>query len=461
MTFPAFVVAAATSGSGKTTVTTGILRALSLKGHRVQPFKVGPDFIDPSYLTAAAGRPCRNLDGHLLPGPTIQGLFEKGCGGADVAVVEGVMGLYDGLGAEGLYSTAWTARRLGLPVVLLVDAAAGATSVAAVVHGFATLPGLAPSLIGVILNRVGGEAHGETVTEAVRSLTGLPVLGWLPKMADVAFPSRHLGLVPAVERAELALQIDRLGREVLERIDLERLLALAADRKSPPGAPLEEIFPLADRPVRVAYAWDRAFSFYYRDALDLLEAFGAELVPTSPLEDESLPEATEALLVGGGYPEVFLDELADNAPYLASLRSAHAAGLPVYAECGGMMYLGRSLTDGRGHRRDLAGLLVLETAMTGRLQRFGYVHVDVLEETILQKRGERLPGHEFHYSVASGAVPDAYRVSRARKEILSWPEGYRSGSLLASYVHLHLWSDPAMVVRFLGRALERRGGDVC
>ena len=459
MTLPAFVVAAASSGSGKTTFTSGLIRALTMRGLRVQPFKVGPDFIDPSYLSSAAGRPCRNLDGHLLPGSRLQALFERQTE-ADVAVVEGVMGLYDGLGPEGLYSTAWTARRLDLPVLLVVDAAAGATSVAAVVHGFATLPTLAPSLVAVVLTRVGGEAPGEAVTEAVEGLTGLPVLGWLPKMDDVAFPSRHLGLIPAVERAELALQIDRLGQAVLERIDLERLLQLASRRRTAPRAALEEIVPLTDRPLRVAYGWDRAFSFYYRDALDLLESLGAELVSTSPLSDEALPEGTEALFMGGGYPEVFLDELADNEPYLASLRGAHASGLPIYGECGAMMYFGQGLTDARGHRREMAGLLPIETAMTGRLQRFGYVHVDVLEETILQERGQRLPGHEFHYSVASGVSPDAYRVSRARREILSWPEGYRSDSLLASYVHLHLWSDPALARRFLGQALRRRGDDV-
>ena len=459
MTHPAFVVAAASSGSGKTTFTSGLIRALTLKGLRVQPFKVGPDFIDPSYLAAAAGRPCRNLDGHLLPEPRLQALFEANSR-SDVSVVEAVMGLYDGLGPEGLYSTAWTARRLDLPVLLVVDAAAGATSVAAVVHGFATLPNLAPSLVAVVLNRVGGEAHAETVTEAVENLTKLPVLGWLPKMDDVAFPSRHLGLVPAVERAELALQLDRLGREVLARIDLERLLALTTRRPSFPRAPLEEILPLSDRPLRVAYGWDRAFSFYYQDSLDLLRAFGAELVPTSPLTDLALPEGTEALFMGGGYPEVFLDELADNTPYLASLRSAHAAGLPIYGECGAMMYFGQGLTDGRGHRRELAGLLDIETAMTDRLQRFGYVHVGVLADTVLQEKGQRLPGHEFHYSLASGVAPDAYRVSRARREILSWPEGYRSGSLLAGYVHLHFWSDPDLPRRFLGQALGRRGTHV-
>lgn len=456
MTFPAFVVAAARSGSGKTTFTTGLLRALALKGHRVQPFKVGPDFIDPSYLAAAAGRSCRNLDGHLLGASTLTGLFEQGCRGADVAVVEGVMGLYDGLGPEGLYSTAWTARCLGLPVLLLVDASAGATSVAAIVHGFATLPVLAPSLVAVVLNRVGSDGHGEMVAEAVRDLTGLPVLGWLPKMPEAAFPSRHLGLIPAGEREGLSAQINRLGQAVLERIDLARLLALASDRKVSRGPSLRPFFPLTDRPLRVAYGWDQAFSFYYRDALDLLEVLGAELVPTSPLGDEDLPEGTEALFLGGGYPEVFLDELAENAPYLASLRSAHGRGLPIYAECGGMIYLGRSLTDEKGQKRPLAGLLELDTVMTDRLQRFGYVHVDVLEKTVLQQKGIRLPGHEFHYSAAAGALPDAYRVSRAGRESSSWSEGYRSGNLLASYVHLHFWSDPSMAERFLRFALERR-----
>lgn len=452
MSVPGILIAGTSSGSGKTTFTAGLLTALRTRGLRVQPFKVGPDFIDPSYHTLAAGKPCRNLDGHLTSPELVPWLYRRGSSGSDLALVEGVMGLYDGLGPEGLYSSAWTARTLGLPVLLIVDARASSISAAATVYGFSRLPGLAPEIIGVVLNNVGGESHAAVVTEAVQERTGIPVLGWLPKIPEASFPSRHLGLVPAAERGELVIQLDRIARHITERVDLDRLTNLARSAKNGGKAP--SLPEKAGEGIRIGIARDEVFTFYYHDALDLLVELGAELIPFSPLRDKVLPEGLRGLFLGGGYPEEFIGPLSENQSFLESLRRAHRSGTPIYAECGGMMYLGKTMSSRGGITAPMAGLLDMETVMTDRLQRFGYVEAEVQEETILQEKGWIIHGHEFHYSQAEGEPPTGYHVRRTSKPLVSWTEGYLRPNLLASYVHLHFWNDPRMAQRFLKKALS-------
>ncbi len=450
MPVPGILIAGASSGTGKTTFTAGLLTALKSRGLTPQPFKVGPDFIDPSYHTLAAGRPCRNLDGHLTSPELVPWLFHRGSDGADLAIVEGVMGLYDGLGPEGKFSSAWTAHSLDLPVLLLVDARASSTSVAATVYGFSRLPELAPEIAGVILNNVSSESHADTIRQAVEERTGIPVLGRLPKIPQAGFPSRHLGLVPAAERGELILQLDRIARTILEYVDVDRIVRLARPARS---LSFEPALPeRMDGKVPIGIARDEVFTFYYQDALDLLTELGAELVPFSPLHDEALPEGLQGLFLGGGYPEEFLAGLASNRLFLESLRAFHRRGRAIYAECGGMMYLARSMTSRTGECRPMAGILDMEVTMTDRLQRFGYVEATVQEDTILQREGRTVHGHEFHYSQAAGEKPGGYRVHRTSKPLISWSEGYLRSNLLASYVHLHFWNDPRMAARFLRHA---------
>lgn len=472
MTAPGIVIAAPESGVGKTTFTAGLCRALTRRGVRVQPFKAGPDFIDPSYHTLAAGRECRNLDGFLTSSSMLPFLYARGCAGADIAVIEGVMGLYDGIGSEGRNSTASLARALSLPVVLLLDATKGATSLAATALGFATLSTTEegrrvppPSVVGVILC---GLREGELktlISEAVERFAGLPVLGSIRQVPEAHFPSRHLGLIPAAERSELSLQLERLADAIDEGVSLERLTALAKAPSIPAGAafPPEVVRVLEAPPrqsVRIAVARDKVFTFYYRDGLELLEELGAELLETSPAADAALPEEIDGLYLGGGYPEEFLGELAGNESYLADLRRRRVLGLPVYAECGGMMYLAREITGRNGERAELAGLLDLSVIMTGRLRRFGYVEARLETETLLASRGEVLRGHEFHYSEGAGETPAAYLVRRASRPEVCWNEGYVRPNLLASYVHLHFWGCPGAAARFVDTCRNWRNAHV-
>jgi len=439
------VIAGVASGVGKTTIATGLMGALVARGLRVQGFKVGPDYIDPGYHARATGRPSRNLDSWLLPPQTLRALFARAAATADVAVIEGVMGLYDGrLGAGDAASTAEVARLLGLPVVLVVDASRQGRSAAATVLGFRAFdPAL--RLVGVILNRVGSAAHQAALTQAIEERAGLPVLGALPREADLHLPERYLGLVPpaegGVDEGYFVRAADAVGRAV----DLPRLLRLAA-----PGAtaPAESPFPAAPIPPRavLAVARDRAFGFYYVDALDLLAAQGLEVREFSPLADAALPPGTSGVYLGGGFPERFAAELAANRPLLGELRALARRGLPIYAECGGLMYLTRAIVDADGRRHPLLGLVPGEVSLQGARLSLGYRELVAARDSLLFRAGEPARGHEFHYSrgaLARGA-PAAYRVAGRQPPA----EGYARGGLLASYVHLHFAGTPLLAQRF-------------
>ncbi len=447
---PTVVVAGVRSGVGKTTIATGIMGALTRRGYAVQPFKAGPDYIDPSYHKSACGVPSRNLDTWLLPHPTALELYGKAAARRDMAVVEGVMGLFDGhssLDEEG--STAQLAKLLGAPVLLVADASKVARSVAAEVLGYQQFdPAL--RLAGVILNGVGGPGHLEFCRPQIEATTGLPVLGYLPTRPEFAQPERHLGLIPTVEGTVARQWYDALIAQVEETIDVGRIAELARQCAAPPQPDAPLVYPPEPQPKHavIALAQDKAFNFYYQDSLDLLEAWGAEIAPFSPLEDASLPEGAGGVYLGGGFPEMFAAELSANRPMLDSLRRAAARGVPVYAECGGLMYLGRSLTGFDGAAHPMAGLIPAASAMSQSRLSLGYREVEARADGPLLAAGRRVRGHEFHWSTLErgpDAAESVYRVVNQGGRA----DGFRAGSVWATYVHVHLGSSPGLAPRFV------------
>ena len=445
---PALVIAGVRSGVGKTTIATGVMGALTRRGIAVQPFKAGPDYIDPSYHALACGVPSRNLDSWLLPHPTVLELFRRASGQRQISVVEGVMGVFDGhssLSEDG--STAELAKLIGAPVVLVADASKVARSVAAEILGYQQFdPDL--DIAGVILNGVGGPRHLDFCKPQVEATTGLPVLGYLPRREELVQPERHLGLIPTVEGTVARQWYDALITQVEETIDLDRILAIAS-RAGSPESPAES-FPSRPEPRKtsIALARDRAFSFYYQDSLDLLEAWGAELVPFSPLEDEALPAGVGGVYLGGGFPEMFAAELSANKPMLQSLRKAVERNLPVYAECGGLMYLGQGLADLDGNEHPMAGLIPAVSRMSGKRLTLGYREVEAVSDGPLLRRGQRIRGHEFHWSTLEPqptADQSIYRVVNQDNRA----EGFQVGSVWASYIHVHLGSHPSLPRRFV------------
>lgn len=452
------VIAGSASNVGKTTVAAGLMAAFRRYGLVVQPFKAGPDYLDPTYHTLAAGVPSRNLDGWIVPHDRLRACFTYAVRDADVAVIEGMMGLYDGLNyREDAGSTAELAKLLNAPVILVLDVNAQARSAAATALGFLRFD---PEvrIAGIICDRVGGPGHYRGVKEAIEGATGLPVLGGVPHTEDAAIPARHLGLTPAGERGDLHPLVSALADVITASCDLDALLAIArgapplvATRENPLGG---EMPADGARPL-IAVARDAAFSFYYEDNLDLLRLAGAEVVTFSPLTDTRLPDGTAGVYIGGGYPEVYAAALAANAPMRRRLRDAIAAGMPCYAECGGLMYLTEALVDDAGDRHPMVGILPGHAVMSGRWPHIGYTTARALRDTPLLRTNEETRGHEFHYSTWEGVPPDvprAYTLQGARGAPTA--EGYACGNLLASYVHLHFWSMPALAARFVTCARE-------
>jgi cobyrinic acid a,c-diamide synthase len=443
------VVAGTQSGVGKTTVTLGLLAALRRRGLAVQPFKVGPDFIDPGHHTRAAGRLSRNLDGWMLSQAANLALFRRQAQGADLAVVEGVMGLFDGYdGLSEAGSTAQMAKWLGLPVLLVVDAHAMARSAAALVQGFAAFdPGL--TLAGVIFNRIGSAAHLAYLKDALAALPGVRCFGGLPRHPELAIPERHLGLATADDHPLEESFLAHLADLLEAHLDLDGLLAALPSLALPQAAPA----PAAPATVRLGVARDPAFCFYYPENLDWLVHFGAELVPFSPLNDPKLPENLHGVYLGGGYPELSAARLAANGGLRRALREQAAAGLPIYAECGGLMYLARELTDLEGRCHPMAGVLPLKVRMLPRLKALGYREVTLAVATLLGPTGTTARGHEFHYSEISGetgALAHPYRLT-PRRGGEAVAEGYSTGNVLASYVHLHFGSNPEVARNLVER----------
>lgn len=452
------VIAGTHSGVGKTTIATGIMAALVQRGVRVQPFKVGPDYIDPSYHTSACGVPSHNLDTWLLEPPVVRELFARALRGKDIAVVEGVMGLYDGFGGDGEEgSTAHLAKLLQLPVLLVVDASGAVSSVGATVMGFKAFdPQL--NIAGVLLNGIAGERHLELIQPSLAK-TGVPLLGYLPQGQELTLPQRHLGLIPTREGTVARDFYRRLAEQVVRTIDLDRLLSVAAP-VSVSADPLSGTFPEAPRPAQtaIAVAMDRAFSFYYADSLNLLEAWGAELIPFSPLKAQALPPRTGGVYIGGGFPELYAPSLADNAPMLQSLRQVAQRGIPIYAECGGLMFLGQSIEDQDGTSYPMAGILPARSTMKGTRLTLGYRTVSALRDSLLMKAGEKIRGHEFHLSTLKEEPSQAMAVYRVEDQS-GRHEGFRVKNVIASYIHLHMASKRGLAHRFVEFCAHRGPGE--
>ncbi len=449
-----FLVAGTASGIGKTTVTLALIAAMRRHGLAVQPFKGGPDFLDTGHHTRIAGRTARNLDTWMLSIHANQDVLRETSQGADVVIVEGMMGLFDGKDGETeAGSSAELAKVLRLPVVLVVDAGKSARSIAAIVLGFELFDSQLP-LAGVILNRVASERHFKMLETAILSSCKTPVLGWLPREPRIAIPERHLGLYTSEESEEqqnTELQLDTLAALAEKHLDLKTLLSfecgLNFECSSDPTLHSEK------PSVRIGVARDRAFSFYYEDNLDLLRQHGAEVVSFSPMLDASLPENLDALYLGGGYPELYARQLSNNASMLVSIRAFASTGRPIYAECGGMIYLSQHLTTIDRNTCAMAGLLPFAMEMTGKLVQFGYVTVELTQDCLPGARGTVLRGHSFHYSRITNMPPTttSYRVRYSLSD-REEEEGFRVGNILASYIHLHFRTDPRVAQHFVQQA---------
>ena len=448
------IIAAPHSGSGKTTVTLGIMEYMRRRGLRVAPFKVGPDFIDPGYHRLVAGRPSINLDGWMCGGEFVRETFSRHLDGADIAVIEGVMGLFDGIGGAGDEgSTAQVARLTGSPVILVVDAKSMAGSAAALVKGFAEFdPGI--ELAGVIFDNVASDNHGRILREAVEiALPQVKVLGCIPRDERLHIPSRHLGLLTVDENPLSAEFLDCLAESVRTHVDLGLLWVVATHRGAPESPAASSPGRRPKNGARIALARDAAFCFVYEDNLRLLRDAGAEIVEFSPLKDERLPGGVCGIYLPGGYPEVFADTLTANVAMKKAVRDAIDRGMPVYAECGGFIYLTQGVVDAKSEPASLhefVGVFPVITRMLPRRKALGYREVETIADSIIGPGGTAARGHEFHYSEMEpmpAGVERAYRLRKGGDDL--GVDGFRFKNCLASYVHLHFGSNPALAAAFV------------
>ena len=442
---PRIVIAATSSGTGKTTIVTGLLAALLECGHKVQSFKIGPDYIDPGFHKLASGRAAHNLDSWLVPEYMLPEVFAEEAQDADIAVIEGVMGLYDG-GKNGVSSTASIAKTLGAPVILVLNCKSAGESIAATALGFREYD-KSVKLQGVILNNLGSLSHGQIVREAVEKL-GLKVYGEILRDADISLPERHLGLTP-VEEQVLEEKLSKIKQTIKASIDIEAIYSLA---ETAPALVIEKSEKQAKvYNVKVGVAFDEAFSFYYQTSLATLKALGAEIVLFSPLQDRKLPDV-DGLLFGGGFPEMFAKELSANKYMLKDLKEKAEAGLPVYAECGGFMYLGESITDFEGNSYAMAGIIPGHSKMQKKLQTVGYVKAKALYDNLLIKADEGIKGHEFHFSVFEPVdgvdFPWAFEFEKMRTGN-KYKSGYAKENVLASYLHMNFLGNREAAESFL------------
>lgn len=441
----ALIIAGERSGVGKTTVTLALLAALRQRRKAVQSFKVGPDYIDPMFHTYITGRSCRNLDPVLTSEDYVQSCFSHHSQTSEFALIEGVMGLFDGAsGKDDTASTAHIARLLNVPVVLILNCSSMSRSVAAIAHGYRTFDPRV-QVVGVILNRVGSDRHLELLTQALEPLN-LPILGVLRRQAEIALPDRHLGLIPTAELKNLDTVIERLAHLGEICFDWEKMLPLLDAHVPKPSSVIETI---ERRRVRVAIAQDPAFSFYYADNLDLLHQLGAELVPWSPMGDRTLPENIQGLYFGGGFPEVFAAQLADNQPARQAVKAAIQAGVPTYAECGGLMYLCDRIIDFDQNAHEMTGIFPTAAVMGKRLT-LGYRQATALQDSCLVKKGDRFWGHEFHRSTLEQAPePPLIALEGYESQQQFASEGWQKYQVHAGYTHLHFGAQPQLAERFL------------
>ncbi len=439
------IIAGTESGAGKTTAALGLIDLFTRRELKVQPFKAGPDFIDPSLHTILAGRPSRNLDSYLLTPNTIRHLFSRQAVKADLNIIEGVAGLFDGYnGLEERGSTAQIAKILGCPIILVVNARSSARSLAAVVRGFQNFDKKI-KIAGVFLNNLAGPRHLEWAQTAIEQNCRIPVLGFLYAAPDLCMKERHMGLVPSAENKLDPKWLLELRRQMDKNTCWKHILEIGK------VTPIRTLTPKLGKPlsqkVRIGIAKDAAFHFYYQDNLDLLTDLGADLVPFSPIKDQKLPKGLDALYLGGGFPEVFSAELEENNSMRREISAGVKSGLPVYAECGGLMYLGQSIQDARGKKHKMAGALPYETEMTPKIS-MAYLMVQARQNNLLANKGESFPGQVFHFSKMKALSPLKY-AWRLNDGMSTQLDGISHASALASYVHVHFWSRPALAENWL------------
>lgn len=451
------LIAGTHSGVGKTTITAGLIYALRRRGYDVRPFKVGPDYIDPGFHAAAAGVPAANLDSWMVPPDQVLETLERRVPAGAIAIIEGVMGLYDGRKGMGeVGSSAHVAKITQSPVVLVASGAKMARSAAALVGGFINFD-KELDFAGVIFNHVSGDSHYQILKQAVTDHLGTPLLGYLPKEPKATVPERHLGLMSATETEGLKSLFDILADLVESHLDVDGILAAATAAGALP-LPGNRVFPRQPEPpsCRIAVAKDEAFHFYYPENLELLTAYGAELVPFSPLHDTALPADISGIILGGGFPEMFASQLASNASMRDDLSRAARSGMPVYAECGGYMYLGQSLTDFNGDSFPMVGVFSGRAVMQQKRRALGYVEVSGTTHNNLLPTNETCRGHEFHWSDMEGVSAASLYAKLPQGETV----GERVCHCYGSYIHLHLLSNPTVARRFVDLCVihKRDGG---
>ena len=441
------LIAGTSSGSGKTTISIAIMAALKNRGLTVQPYKTGPDYIDPEFHEFVTGTPSYNLDAYLVDEDNLRFLYQRTNKSQNIQIIEGVMGMYDGFGVlNPVGSSAELAKTLQLPIILVIDGSGVSTSAAAMVLGFAQLDPVV-HIAGVIVNQVSGEVHYQMVKQAIEVKTGISCLGYLKKNAAIELQSRHLGLIPANEVEALKTKVSALANMAEETIALDTLVEIARrpmPEKDSPSSKIEQFIAknrLDFEGKRIGVAYSQAFRFYYQSNFDLLDALGVELVRFDPAVDEKLPENLDAVYIGGGFPEVFAKELSANHVFLLDLRNQLENGLRCYAECGGLMYLSRSITTLEGETYDMVGFIDADSRMTKRLQRFGYIEVDFGEI--------HFRAHEFHRSALynEGELDFQYQVRKYRDDVLvrEYECGIKKNNTLCGYPHVHFLSNPAFI----------------
>ncbi|MDD3169548.1 MAG: cobyrinate a,c-diamide synthase [Eubacteriales bacterium] len=450
---PRIMIAAAGSGSGKTTVTCGLLQAFLNRGWKPASYKCGPDYIDPMFHSEVLGIKSRNLDLFFTDENTTNYLLCRNAGTADLAVLEGVMGYYDGLAGKSTDCSSYDlSRKTGTPVILVADCKGMSASIVALIKGFIELR-KDHCIKGVILNRIPPMLY-EEIKNLIEEELPIEVLGYLPVMADCRLESRHLGLVTAKEIGNLQEIITKVAAQMTASVDLDRILAIAEEAPSirfqiPEAIKRIRAQTKHEAGVKIAVAMDKAFCFYYQDNLDLLAELGAELIPFSPLEEKALPSDIQGLILGGGYPELYLEQLSGNQTMLESIRGAIEGGLSCLAECGGFMYLHQWMKDRDGTRYRMAGVIEGESFPTERLTRFGYLTLTALEDNLLCAKGTELKGHEFHYWDSTNTGHGFQAKKPLRKT--SWDCMIIKGNLLAGYPHIHFYSNIEAAIEFLGK----------
>ncbi len=450
--YPRILIAGTHSGAGKTTITLGLMSALKEKGYSVQGFKAGPDYIDPSHHTAITGRLSRNLDTWLMSRDICLELFDHAMDNADIALIEGVMGLFDGcLNGTEIGSSAYLSKILNAPVILVVDAKGMSRSAGAIALGFKKFDeGL--SIHGIILNRVGSERHYNALKKSIEENSGIPVVGYLPKSDEIKLPERHLGLVPSIEQEFSKVVYQKIGDILLKTVDIKKIIDIAFAADSLPSFQKTIYSGIVEQyPLRIAVAMDEAFNFYYHDNLDLLEAYGVELAYFSPMYDKYVPSDVSAIYIGGGFPELHAPLLSANTTMKESIRKAYKNGVVFYGECGGMMYLLEHLTAFNNKSYEMCGLFKGGAKMEQKRQGLGYITVKGNHDTLLWRKDEVFRAHEFHWSSLHQIPENTPYACEIVKEGPDKPkqEGFFTPRALCSYVHVHFASNIRLLRRFL------------